>query len=44
MKKCIEAISFVLLLMGTFGLLVNELVFKWETLGTLSKIIFSDHI
>ena len=36
MRKGIETISFVLLLIGTFGLLVNEFVFKWTTIVTLT--------
>ena len=36
MRKGIEAIPFVLLLIGTFGLLVNEFVFKWGTITTLT--------
>ena len=36
MRKDIESISFVLLFIGTFGLLVNEFVFKWGTIATLT--------
>ena len=36
MRKGIETISFVLLLIGTFGFLVNEFVFKWTTIVTLT--------
>jgi hypothetical protein len=36
MKKIIELIPFVLLIIGTLGLLLNELVFEWGQAATLS--------
>ena len=36
MKKVISLTPFVLLLIGTVGLLINELVFDWGRVATLS--------
>lgn len=36
MKKTIELIPFILLIIGTLGLLLNELVFEWGQTATLS--------
>lgn len=35
MEKGLEVFIFVLLLVGTIGLLVNEFVFKWGTIATM---------
>ena len=35
MRKVIELTAFVLLIVGTIGLLVNEFVFDWGTIATL---------
>lgn len=35
MEKGLEVFTFVLLLVGTIGLLVNEFVFKWGTIATM---------
>lgn len=36
MKGTIELSAFVLLIMGTLGLVVNEYIFDWGTLATLT--------
>lgn len=36
MRKAIEWSPFVLLIVGTFGLLANEFVFHWGTAATLT--------
>lgn len=36
MRKIIELIPFALLIVGTFGLLLNEFVFDWGTRATLA--------
>ena len=36
MRKVIELIPFVLMIIGTFGLLMNEFVFYWGTIATLT--------
>ena len=36
MKKTIELIPFILLIIGTLGLLLNEFVFEWGQAATLS--------
>jgi hypothetical protein len=35
MRKVKDLIPFLLLIVGTFGLLVNEFVFDWGTVATL---------
>jgi len=35
MKNNISVIPFIILLIGTFGLLINEFIFNWGTILTL---------
>jgi len=36
MTKVLKLIPFFLLIVGTFGLLMNEFVFNWGTIATLA--------
>ncbi|MFC1988583.1 hypothetical protein ACFLVJ_01960 [Chloroflexota bacterium] len=39
MKESIRLIAFMLLIIGTFGLLINELFFNWGRVATLAFAI-----
>ena len=41
MKEVIKPTGFILLIIGTLGLLVNELVFKWGSTATVSFAIIN---
>ncbi len=41
MRESIRLIAFLLLIIGTFGLLINEIVFDWGRCATLTFAIIN---